>query len=909
MTRFQKNGSPSQATTGFDMHLMSAPATSYHFNARSVMSRVPRHQTSSCFLLLSLLFVSGTRTFVAGSEETTQRTLRAPLLGDAVVEARLEVDRVSVSSNSAASLASSSLGAVLLTEEELLEEKVVVVAGREEGGRRRLCGRGQHREHGQCRECPNGKYQDQETSYIYQSSCKTCLAGTYQDQAGKNYCLPCTAGRYSDEIAATTEDQCQYCGKGKFTTQPSGVAIFHFPVTIGDSPNANTLTKTLVPSSISEIPAALQSSFTKVACPSLVNKSNWLNSGTTSNEAFRITVSDLEVTARRIDGNGVNAWNLALQFTCTTNNHCEGLCPIGTYSDIEGLNHVNSCKNCPSGNTTLRNGSTAESACVYPQGRPLSAPSSSDDMTATGCTVCGYSLYSDEFVTKPMIPCKSCPHGRYIANDKILPEEHDGVDKCIPCVAGKWYENSTKTCQVCPIGRYRDKASTTVKYGLCKECSVGKYNGFDAQATRDKHDEEADCVDCPVGQITDGKIGLGFCSPCAAGRHLITETKRCRDCPAGWKQEIAGQTSCNTCIEGYYQKDGGQPFCFPCNPGKYNDQENQAECKPCVEGKYRGPDDKADKCLDCAIGDYSTAGSQICLGCDLGKFGATPGECDDCPIGKYNDLRGSTACSPCAAGKAPSELKTGCERPAWKLPEDCEPKEQYLNDQSDDKEKWTCESCPPGAECWSSDDGNRRWNQVVSLPGYHRLTFDSHSFGSCPFPAACNLNLSFAGGCALGHDPNASELCSQCLGATPEAPNGYAAQSRGEACEPCPSTEDTGRLFSGAIMLAVLLFSFLVWDNLDGANDMIPKDEEHIEDVITGDSTTTTKMPFHSIVIRIVSSYLQIAGMLLQFDLHLPPSVRTLVVVEASASSLRYVFFTIFYWISTSFLSETLLLK
>ena len=101
-------------------------------------------------------------------------------------------------------------------------------------------------------------------------------------------------------------------------------------------------------------------------------------------------------------------------------------------------------------------------------------------------------------------------------------------------------------------------------------------------------------------------------------------------------------------------------------------------------------------------------------------------------------------------------------------------------------------------------------------------------------------------------------------------------------------------------MLAVLLFAFLVWDNLDGANNMIPKDEEHIEDVITGDSTTTgtssatsstTKMPFHSIVIRIVSSYLQIAGMLLQFDLHLPPSVRTLVVVEGSTSSLRYAFF------------------
>jgi hypothetical protein len=45
-------------------------------------------------------------------------------------------------------------------------------------------------------------------------------------------------------------------------------------------------------------------------------------------------------------------------------------------------------------------------------------------------------------------------------------------------------------------------------------------------------------------------------------------------------------------------------------------------------------------------------------------------------------------------------------------------------------------------------------------------------------------------------------------------------------------------------------------------------------------------MPFHSIAIRIVSSYLQVSGMLLQFDLDLPDSVRSLVVIEASASSL-----------------------
>jgi hypothetical protein len=45
-------------------------------------------------------------------------------------------------------------------------------------------------------------------------------------------------------------------------------------------------------------------------------------------------------------------------------------------------------------------------------------------------------------------------------------------------------------------------------------------------------------------------------------------------------------------------------------------------------------------------------------------------------------------------------------------------------------------------------------------------------------------------------------------------------------------------------------------------------------------------MPFHSIVIRAVSSYLQIAGLLLKFHLSLPPSVRTLITVENTASSL-----------------------
>ena len=73
-----------------------------------------------------------------------------------------------------------------------------------------------------------------------------------------------------------------------------------------------------------------------------------------------------------------------------------------------------------------------------------------------------------------------------------------------------------------------------------------------------------------------------------------------------------------------------------------------------------------------------------------------------------------------------------------------------------------------------------------------------------------------------------------------------------------------------------------MYDTLDGAKDMI----EAATAAARTNTTATVVMPFHSIVIRIVSSYLQVAGMLLQFDLYLPPSIRTLITIEASTSSL-----------------------
>merc|ERR1712166_1413214 len=154
------------------------------------------------------------------------------------------------------------------------------------------------------------------------------------------------------------------------------------------------------------------------------------------------------------------------------------------------------------------------------------------------------------------------------------------------------------------------------------------------------------------------------------------------------------------------------------------------------------------------------------------------------------------------------------------------------------------------------------------MGGFRQMSYDNQYFGECLNAKACNNNNETLK-CAYGHD---GKLCSQCI-------PGWAAVSRTEPCEKC---EDSGLglvAFVFAILIALLVFSFLVWDNLDGARMMIPKEGDDA-------AATSTSMPFHSIAIRIVSSYLQVSGMLLKFDMSLPKAVEVLVAVESGASSL-----------------------
>lgn len=226
-----------------------------------------------------------------------------------------------------------------------------------------------------------------------------------------------------------------------------------------------------------------------------------------------------------------------------------------------------------------------------------------------------------------------------------------------------------------------------------------------------------------------------------------------------------------------------------------------------------------------------------------------------CPTGLYSDVRGSTTCFNCTGGKIPNTQATACEKPPWKIKEDCKLGE-YLDDSSRDRMDHSCETCIYGADC-------SKFSTLSSLKpkkGYKAMSWNNYTFGACLIPDACN------GTCVEGHS---GELCTECI-------SGYATTSKQrDLCARCPSGFLTALLFLGAMILAIIVFSYLVWDNLNGAQLMMPTSEGAL-----------TKMPFHSIAIRIVSSYLQIAGLLTRFDLTLPAAVNTLAVVESSSSSL-----------------------
>ena len=209
-----------------------------------------------------------------------------------------------------------------------------------------------------------------------------------------------------------------------------------------------------------------------------------------------------------------------------------------------------------------------------------------------------------------------------------------------------------------------------------------------------------------------------------------------------------------------HQSNPAKSFCFECAPGRYQKEEGKATCESCSAGTYRGEKNDPTKCSSCKVGlTSSSVGSAVCLPCETGMFGVVVsvnpavdpllllprGQCVSCPDGYYTDTRGRNACDPaveCPEGKEPNVGRNACERPDWTTAESCSNEEMlddYSNDRSNDKQRWTCVQCPKGLSCTGSvtvSDARAMFG-YARCPILNQFTVVNFTFAECVQGDAC----------------------------------------------------------------------------------------------------------------------------------------------------------------------------
>ena len=89
------------------------------------------------------------------------------------------------------------------------------------------------------------------------------------------------------------------------------------------------------------------------------------------------------------------------------------------------------------------------------------------------------------------------------------------------------------------------------------------------------------------------------------------------------------------------------------NAEDINERDNGRQLIGCSAGKYLDTTLQYPRCIACAKGRYSKAGSRGCASCDKGRYAKKSGSsyCVVCEPGKYQDKSGQSYCKSCSSGK------------------------------------------------------------------------------------------------------------------------------------------------------------------------------------------------------------------------------------------------------------------
>ncbi|CAC5408157.1 Fibropellin-3 [Mytilus coruscus] len=215
----------------------------------------------------------------------------------------------------------------------------------------------------------------------------------------------------------------------------------------------------------------------------------------------------------------------------------------------------------------------------------------------------------------------SCPSGYTVVGDT-----------CVMCGKGTYRNDTTMSCEFCPIGLYQPN----VGQSSCTSCQPTKttltYGSYSS----------SDCIDdCPPGQYYDA--GTSNCAQCERHHYQhMSGQEFCYPCPLGKKTSEKGSNSSESCYQDCEAGTELQPdgSCKVCERGYYRTQEDD-ECKSCQDVKpgMTTEGEKSASVSDCRI--------RICY---AGNFrNATTNECEVCPVGWYQSENLQDECEACPA--------------------------------------------------------------------------------------------------------------------------------------------------------------------------------------------------------------------------------------------------------------------